>query len=279
MRTYAGIALSRVQDPALRDILHTMDLALRQLSISVGGNTRQGSMGVPTVIENEGLVASSEALLIAGATAVPGQAKLIRVESDGSLSVSVDAVDTELPPAATLVDGAANPTAPVVAAYMHVRNQAATTYSRASSELANANVVGDATDRGVHMSDVVKYRTETPTNINDTYDDAPTGATSGEIDVRRFREGIFLFSLASTSTPTDITFDVQFSDVSGGTFFSLSNTFWADLRFDDTICSTQINRAYTFPILGNYMRIVVTCIGTSSTKKFTVSNARVVLKN
>lgn len=215
-------------------------------------------------------------------TTITGTAILWEDAADTLRAVSVAKplpVDTELPAEVALADGVANPTTPVIAAYLHAKSSGATTYSRVTSELGSDNNDGDTTDRGSHVSDLVKYFSTTPTAINDTYDGTPTTALSAEIDCRRFRRGILAFSLDSTATPTDIIFRIYFSDVTGGTFFKLSSGFWSDLRFDDTVCATQIDRCYEFPVLGGFMKVEVVTAGTSAVNIFTVTNARVILKN
>jgi hypothetical protein len=162
---------------------------------------------------------------------------------------------------------------------VHAKDQNATTTSQVSSELANSNTVDHTSDRGEHVSDIVKYVVVTPTNINTTYDDSPTSAVSAEIDCRRFRTGMFSASITQALAPTDIRFEILFSDVSGGTFYKLSSGFWADNRLDDVVVTGGINRCWEFPVIGNYMEVQIVCTGTTATKTFTVTNARVVLKN
>jgi len=202
--------------------------------------------------------------------------------SDGGGSITVDGTvtaDTELPAAAGLADTVANPTTSVVASYNVARDEGTTTYSRVSGELSSVDTeAGNDGDFAMHVSDVVKNYYLTPTTIDDTYDGTPSTNDSGAIDVRRFREGLYCFTLDSTGTPTDFTIEILFSETSGGTYYTYCRGEWCNMVFDDVICATAINRCYGFKVCGNYMKIRVTGTGLAAGSYFVLSNSRLVLK-
>jgi hypothetical protein len=297
MRQYEGIAnIGRLKDDDIRDAIRRIDRYLRQLSAIAGaigpgqftgGASGGGSIGGGSTATE---YTDGQAVAVPVGGAILGwdgtNVQVIKTDTDGNLQVDVLSVtgtvtvDTELPAATTLLDTVTNPSTSVIAAYGVARDEGATTYSRISGELSSVDTeAGNDGDFAEHTSDVVKNYYLTPTNIAIVYDDSPTTATSDAIDVRRFRKGLFMFNLDSTLTPTDITFEILFSETSGGTYYTYVKDEWANLIFDDTVCATAINRCYGFDVLGNYMKIKVTATGTTSTNTFTVANPRIALKN
>lgn len=189
-------------------------------------------------------------------------------------------VDTELPAAGLLGDSVANPTTPVIAAYIHARNQNATTYSRVSSELANSNTLGVTGDRGVHTSDIVKYHlTAELSNVNRIYNSTVQSTNSQAIDCSRFRKFMLYYALDSTSSPTDIQFIVQFSRDSGTTWHNYRNNFWGQLVYDDVACATEIFRCHDGDCVGDMIRLRVVATGTSAANRFEVDDCCFGFKN
>lgn len=104
MRTWPGLRSSRAQDPAVREMLETIDVFLRQLSGSVSKTSNNtltvNSLSIPTINEGDPAIPSSKALPIAGATAIPGVFHIPRVAGThpdpagtdiGSIVRSIDA--------------------------------------------------------------------------------------------------------------------------------------------------------------------------------------------
>lgn len=92
-------------------------------------------------------------------------------------------------------------------------------------------------------------------------------ATSRAVDCSRFTRGILMFHLESVGTPTDVVIDLEFSPDGGTTWFKKSDTYWADLRFDDTVCTgAGFERAYAFDCDGDdFIRFTVTGTGVGAT--------------
>jgi hypothetical protein len=212
----------------------------------------------------------------AAATAANGDYVPLLTDSTGRLWSN-----TELPDAATLADNVANPTTPIVGSYVHGRRQSGTTYDRVSNEVANANTTGATDDRGLHISDIVKYSRTTLTALNITYDDSPTTATSATVDCSRARDFMFLWSVFRANAPTDIQVICEFSNDGGTTWFAYRNDFWGQLLYDDVAVGTTpgISRCYSGTCVGDFIRFRIVCQGTSASATFVVSNATLILKN
>lgn len=169
-------------------------------------------------------------------------------------------VDTELPAAAALADTQANPTVPIVGAYGLRRDANATTYSRASGELALANDDGThaTDDTPVHVS-LAPKRYVVDANLDGTYDSSTVfPVTSDEIDARRFTKGAFYFDLDSTGAPQDISFILQTDPDGTGTWFDECVWWWSNVIYDDTICATVLYRRIPFELNGAHkVRVAV----------------------
>lgn len=217
----------------------------------------------------------------AAATAANGDYEPLLVDSTGRLHVN-----TELPDAAALADAVANPTTPVIAAYVHAKGSGATTYSRVSSELANANDDGDTSDRGIHISDQTKYFQQTLTALNTAYDTNPTETnSSATIDCSRFRRFMFFWTVTKNNTPTDIQVKAEFSIDGGTTWFQYRNNFWGQLLYDDVAVGSGFSRCYSGDCIGGPALLRFTIVATGLTgggggnNNFTVAGATVVLLN
>jgi len=107
-------------------------------------------------------------------------------------------------------------------------------------------------------------------------------ATSIAVDCSRFTRGILQFHLESVGTPTDVVIDLEFSPDGGTTWFKKADTYWADLRFDDTVCTgSGFERAYAFDCDGDdFARFTVTATGTGATgvTSFTFDNVFLSMK-
>lgn len=220
-----------------------------------------------------------------GGQLIPGDSTAglkVNLGADNDVTVTSGNItaDTELSTAQAHANGTTPSNGPVVIGYNYARDEGATTVSPVSGEFSSVDTeAGNDGDFAQHVSDVVKNYYATPDTIATTYNNTTTTATSSAIDVRRMREGMFGFTLVSASTPTDITFEILFSETSGGTYYTYCKDEWCNLIFDDTICSSAINRCYGFKVVGNYMKIKVTATGTTVSATFTVSNPRLALKN
>jgi hypothetical protein len=153
-----------------------------------------------------------------------------------------------------------------------------------SSELANANNDGDTSDRGLHVSDIVKYFKVVLTALNVEYDTSTTETnSSASVDCSRFRKFLFLWNVTKNNTPTDIQAKVQFSDDGGTTWFDYRNDFWGQLLYDDTAVGSGISRCYSGDCIGDFMRVQVVATGLSGSgggnNNFTVTDATLILKN
>jgi hypothetical protein len=107
--------------------------------------------------------------------------------------------------------------------------------------------------------------------------------TSRAVNVKNDVAGAFYLTLFSTGTPTDIIFELEFS-VDGTNWFKKADTYWADLRFDDTVCSgSGWSRRYSFDLseATGWIRIKATAtgVGATETTSFTVSSAFLEMKS
>ena len=286
MRTWEGINLSAIQDPQTRDAFFIVNRFLAQLSPAAGNNSGQGDVSVPTVKELDTFTLANKAIPIAGVTAVPGQVKILRVDSIGQLLVSAilsgGTVDTELPAAALLADGVANPTTPVIAAYIQARDTGGTAYSRLSHETEAEAGSGNASDRGLHASPLHKFDKPDVSDFDATYHPGvATAVTVTDIDVRRFNSATWQMGLSVTSVPTDIRFELWESIDGGATYQKRADTFWADNRLDDTAVAAQGSRSWSFDIKGiDFLELRIVTSGTVAApeRSFTVADSKLGLR-
>lgn len=226
----------------------------------------------------------------AAPTFTTGQINQLSLTTSGALRVDLGATgangtailvdNQELPAATALADTVANPTTTVVAAYNVAKDQNATTYSRVSSELANANTLDHTSDRGVHISDVVKYHhTADLSTVNTTYNNATTNANSQDIDCSRFRKFTLSFNLTRANSPTDIQFIIQLKD-SDGAYYDYRNYFWGQLIYTGAaVGASGFLRAFTGDCIFPTMRLRVVATGTTASNTFTLADAKITLKN
>ena len=206
-------------------------------------------------------------------------ANRLQVDANGEIGI------TELPTAGQITaDGRTAPSASELYVYLMSKDVGANTFSRVSSEVANLNTDGDTSDRGLHVSDVVKYFKVVLTALNVEYDTSTTETnSSASQDCTRFREFLFMWTVTKNNTPTDIQAKVQFSDDGGTTWFDYRNDFWGQLIYDDVAVGSGFNRCYSGRCIGDLMRVQVVATGLTGSgganNNFTVDNATLILKN
>jgi hypothetical protein len=112
-------------------------------------------------------------------------------------------------------------------------------------------------------------RVKTVVLLNNTeFNDVITAVTGPTFNCEPYRTGLLLINLAVASAPTDIVFDIQFSD-DNAHFFSYVIGPFGDLRYEDSAGAKK--ECMEFPILAPYMRVVVTATGTTSSATFTAT--------
>lgn len=257
----------------------------------------EGDIGVPRMTLDRKLLIGSELTDDTAFGVATSKINVVGFLADETATDSVDEGDvgaarmtldrrvhvknTDFSAAAALADNVANPTTTTVAAYVHGKRQGGTTYDRVTNEVANSNTTGDTSDRGLHISDVVKYSRTTLTALNTTYDDSPTTATSATVDCSRARTFLFLWNVLRTNAPTDIQVICEFSNDGGTTWFAYRNNFWGQLLYDDIAVGTSpgISRCYSGDCVGDFIRFRIVCQGTTGSATFVVSGATLILKN
>lgn len=112
-----------------------------------------------------------------------------------------------------------------------------------------------------------------PTNIDATYNNVTTSATSAAMNVEGFLNHCLGFDLAKANTPTDITIAVQ-ANLGDGNWKQLMNWGLGDWRYDDTaVGASGLSECYQFACAAKELRIVVTATGTTAANTFTLSNS------
>ena len=99
--------------------------------------------------------------------------------------------------------------------------------------------------------------------ITDTY-------TSSSIHAEDYRKFVLYLTISSTGQPTDILFDVEFSD-DNVNFYKLTDLWYGDLRYEDTATADGIRESMGYYIQGRYVRLTATVTGGSATDYFTVT--------
>lgn len=286
MQKYLGIdPIAAIQSPEqLREALYAIDRQLRQL----GRGTQGESESVPTVQEDYIVLLNDLAVPIAGVETHPGgKAHFLRTDTSGVLLVKEQGgggtitADTELPSAAALNDGLANPTTPVIAAYAHAKDTGVSTYSRVTAEDEAETGTGNSDDNAMHVSPLHKLSKPDVSALDGDIADAggTDTHTVTDIDVRRFNWGTLAMDIAVTGAPTDLRWELWGSN-DGTNYQKKSDGFWADNRLDDTALNAQGSRKWDFPIRGDdylEIRVIGTGLG-AATPKFTISNARLGLR-
>lgn len=100
---------------------------------------------------------------------------------------------------------------------------------------------------------------------NTTFDADPTTQTSDKFFVGLFSQFLLLVDIVVTSTPTDILIEVQFSD-DGEKWYKYMLGPFGDLRWEDS--AGDKSECIPGKVLAPWMRIKVTCTGTSGSNKF-----------
>lgn len=178
-------------------------------------------------------------------------------------------------------DGRGNPTTQAVLSYplAYRRTNNDNVWMRQSAEWASATGDGEADDSPLHVSQIPKTYSEDIIGITGIYDDNPTSATSSAISLRRFTKGLVYIEFSVTSTPTDITLQLQQSNASDGTYYPYVMGPWASLVHDDTtIGAAGLKRCWDFDDWGEWCKIVVTTNGTTSSNKFGIDSAMITKK-
>jgi len=100
-------------------------------------------------------------------------------------------------------------------------------------------------------------------NIQDSH-------TTSSINTENYRNFILYLNIKSVGTPTDIIFDVEFSN-DNSDWYKLDDWWWGDLRYEDTATASGYKDACGYYIQGRYMRLVVTVAGGAVASYFTVT--------
>jgi len=100
------------------------------------------------------------------------------------------------------------------------------------------------------------------------FNDAITTITSTSFRCVPFHDFAILIKLVVAGTPTDILFDIEFSE-DNVTFYKLMNGPFGDLRYEDA--AGNKNEAVFGKIAGKYVRVTATATGTAAQDTFTAS--------
>lgn len=121
-----------------------------------------------------------------------------------------------------------------------------------------------------------KFENQTLSNINTTYNNVTTNATSQVINCGQYRKATLGFELTKSGTPIDITIIVEIS-LNGTNYTQLCNGPLSKWIYDDVAVTGGIQRSFTFPIACQKVRIKVVATGTTAVNTFTMSNANLFL--
>ena len=117
------------------------------------------------------------------------------------------------------------------------------------------------------------------TELDQTYDDAPTSALSDPQDVYRYRKCTLQFDLTRANAPTSIRFTIWVS-ADGTNYAELANGPLAALIYDDaTVGAAGIKQAIEFDICCYKIIVGVTATGTDAGDTFTVDNCALFVRN
>ena len=199
---------------------------------------------------------------------------------DGGNSITVDqstASNLKTEPAGQVAHDAVDSGNPVKIGAKAIDYEPDATGEQGFAEVASNDRANIATNLRGEIIPAVKSEYNEPTNIDTTYDDDPTTATSGWIECWQYRKATFGFELDKANTPTDILIEIEV-DLGDGNAKKLMNDFLGDWRYDDTAVGTGIEEAITFDIAADRIRIKVTCTGTDATNTFTMANSVLLLR-
>jgi hypothetical protein len=188
-----------------------------------------------------------------------------------SISVAIASDQTVLPVGGNVAHDAADSGNPVKI------GGKATTSEPAAVSANNDRVDAYFDDKGYQhvKSRPVEDAGTTPTNINTTYNNTTTSATSADITKQAgTRTMLILFTLAKANTPTDIEFFIDAKD--GSNYFPMKTGILAKWIYDDGFAGTTPSLCVEVPAPPTStfrMRAVAT--GTDATNTFTVSNLKI----
>lgn len=131
------------------------------------------------------------------------------------------------------------------------------------------NLMTDLGGRIVPTVDSIWYSMSA---LNLVYDDLPTSANSITYNAWGYRKATVGFTIQSTSTPTTFQIIPQCS-FDGSNWFNMENGPLGLWVYEDTAVSTARSRCMTFDIATRYFRVRMEATGTTTTKKFTITNA------
>lgn len=169
---------------------------------------------------------------------------------------------------------------PVKIGYHAIDYDPDTDAEQGRAEVAAADRADAAANLRGQLIEGVNSRYHVWSNISTDYDTTSTETqTSDTIEVWNYRVATISFDLTVTGTPTDIEFVVLVS-MDGTNFARLMNGGLGSWKYDDLVIGSGIERAYTFPICANDMKIEVNATGLSAgVDEFTVANAAIFLRN
>ena len=101
-----------------------------------------------------------------------------------------------------------------------------------------------------------------------TFNASTTTKTSFIFEVPAYRNGLLLINLDVTGAPTDIVFELEFSDDRENWFKYVIGAF-GDLRYEDAAGDKK--ECLEFPILAPFARLKVTATGTDASKTFLIT--------
>jgi len=101
-----------------------------------------------------------------------------------------------------------------------------------------------------------------------TFNASTTTYTGFTHEVEYWKKGLMLINLDVTGAPTDIVFDVEFSDDNSNWFKYMRGVF-GDLRYEDSAGDKK--ECLDFPILAPYIRCKATATGTDASKTFLIT--------
>jgi len=117
------------------------------------------------------------------------------------------------------------------------------------------------------------------TDLDQTYDDSPTTDVSANIECWNYRYATVCLDIESNGTPTDIVIEVECS-YDGTNFFKLMVGPLSSWIYEDTATASGLQRALTFAIACQLIRVRVTCTGTNgSGNEFVLTNSGIYLRN
>ena len=97
-----------------------------------------------------------------------------------------------------------------------------------------------------------------------------TTYTSSSVVTEFYRNFVLYLDLLSTGQPTDILFDVEFSD-DNSNWYKLTDWWYGDLRYITAQTTTRIKESMGYYIQGRYVRLKATVTGGDATNYFTIT--------